>query len=78
MSGGGTRVSRGRMGSSVLTEVDPKELYKMEQELDEVLGIFEERYSQDNLCNDMYVAFKRISVCRPQRKRLLFEKAKIN
>lgn len=38
MSGGGTKVSRGRMGSSVLTEVDPRELYKMEQELDEVLN----------------------------------------
>ena len=36
MSGGGKRVSKGRMGSSVITEVDPKQLEKWESDLEKV------------------------------------------
>ena len=36
MSGGGNTVSKGRMGSSVLEEVNPKELEKCEKELEKV------------------------------------------
>ncbi len=36
MSGGGTKVSSGRMGSSVVVDVDPKELHNMQQELERV------------------------------------------
>ena len=37
MSGGGGRVSKGRMGSSLQVEVDPDELEDMQQRLEQVL-----------------------------------------
>ncbi len=40
MSGGGTKAVRGKMGSSLRQEVDPKELYQMEQELNKVQNFF--------------------------------------
>lgn len=36
MSGGGKTVCRGRMGSSIASEVDPKELNNMENSLEKV------------------------------------------
>lgn len=36
MSGGGNRVSKGKMGSSLVERVDPRELQAMQKELDEV------------------------------------------
>ena len=36
MSGGGSRVCKGRMGSKVIVEVDPKEMEEMEQKLEKV------------------------------------------
>lgn len=41
MSGGGNRVSKGRMGSSVVVEVDPNELRNLEIKLEKVRVIKE-------------------------------------
>ena len=36
MSGGGGKVCKGRMGSAVVTDIDPKELQSMETKLQKV------------------------------------------
>ena len=36
MSGGGTRVCRGKMGSTVITDVDPKVVEEWENQLEKV------------------------------------------
>lgn len=36
MSGGGTAVCKGKMGSSIVTDVDPKEIANMESSLEKV------------------------------------------
>ena len=45
MSGGGGRVSKGRMGSSLQVEVDPDELEDMQQRLEQVV-----RFRIANFC----------------------------
>ncbi len=39
MAGGGKHVWKGRMGSSIVVEVDPRELHKMEAELETVISL---------------------------------------
>lgn len=41
MSGGGGKVSKGRMGSSVVVEIDPKELQALEKNLEKVMSFSE-------------------------------------
>ena len=39
MAGGGSRVSKGRMGSQVVEDIDPKELDKLESQLEKVTTV---------------------------------------
>ena len=44
MSGGGKTVCKGRMGSSIASEVDPRELNNMENSLEKVFLLLLEKW----------------------------------
>uniref|UniRef100_H2Z792 Structural maintenance of chromosomes protein n=1 Tax=Ciona savignyi TaxID=51511 RepID=H2Z792_CIOSA len=77
MSGGGNRVSKGRMGSNISTETTPAELNAMEEKKNN----FEEKHQQVWLCENFKTFFK-IFLCKivtpknkvfPKKKQCFFK-----